>query len=249
MILKGVCINYGNNISPEQKEILKQHLNDGEWSFNKGSIEASFKSNNGAILNIYTKTYSFQGTNQDELKVRIDELLSGKVEYEQTKNSKEIFIVYGHDKTSKEQLQLILKTLDLNHCMVTNDTSLTIIEALEQKISEVMCGIVLLTPDDLAISKQLFEKHKDEGSINDRLMFRARQNVILEMGMLLSKLGRENVIILLKGQVEYPSDMSGIFYLAYQEHISEIVNKLVSRLTSLGFQIDSNKLIEAINIG
>lgn len=133
--------------------------------------------------------------------------------------------------------------------MVTNDTSLTIIEALEQKISEVMCGIVLLTPDDLAISKQLFEKHKDEGSINDRLMFRARQNVILEMGMLLSKLGRENVIILLKGQVEYPSDMSGIFYLAYQEHISEIVNKLVSRLTSLGFQIDSNKLIEAINIG
>lgn len=80
-------------------------------------------------------------------------------------------------------------------------------------------------------------------------MFRARQNVILEMGMLLSKLGRENVIILLKGQVEYPSDMSGIFYLAYQEHISEIVNKLVSRLTSLGFQIDSNKLIEAINIG
>ena len=238
-----------NNISPEQKEILKQHLNDGEWSFNKGSIEASFKSNNGAILNIYTKTYSFQGTNQDELKVRIDELLSGKVEYEQTKNSKEIFIVYGHDKTSKEQLQLILKTLDLNHCMVTNDTSLTIIEALEQKISEVMCGLVLLTPDDLAISKQLFEKHKDEGSINDRLMFRARQNVILEMGMLLSKLGRENVIILLKGQVEYPSDMSGIFYLAYQEHISEIVNKLVSRLTSLGFQIDSNKLIEAINIG
>ena len=238
-----------NNISPQQKEILKQHLNDGEWSFNKGSIEASFKSNNGAILNIYTKTYSFQGTNQDELKVRIDELLSGKVEYEQTKNSKEIFIVYGHDKTSKEQLQLILKTLDLNHCMVTNDTSLTIIEALEQKISEVMCGIVLLTPDDLAISKQLFEKHKDEGSINDRLMFRARQNVILEMGMLLSKLGRENVIILLKGQVEYPSDMSGIFYLAYQEHISEIVNKLVSRLTSLGFQIDSNKLIEAINIG
>lgn len=238
-----------NNISPEQKEILKQHLNDGEWSFNKGSIEASFKSNNGAILNIYTKTYSFQGTNQDELKVRIDELLSGKVEYEQTKNSKEIFIVYGHDKTSKEQLQLILKTLDLNHCMVTNDTSLTIIEALEQKISEVMCGIVLLTPDDLAISKQLFEKHKDECSINDRLMFRARQNVILEMGMLLSKLGRENVIILLKGQVEYPSDMSGIFYLAYQEHISEIVNKLVSRLTSLGFQIDSNKLIEAINIG
>lgn len=133
-----------NNISPEQKEILKQHLNDGEWSFNKGSIEASFKSNNGAILNIYTKTYSFQGTNQDELKVRIDELLSGKVEYEQTKNSKEIFIVYGHDKTSKEQLQLILKTLDLNHCMVTNDTSLTIIEALEQKISEVMCGIYFL---------------------------------------------------------------------------------------------------------
>jgi len=229
-------------LNQEQKEILKQYLNDGEWSFNKGSIEACYKANSGAILNIYPKSYNFQGSNQEELKAKVDEILSGNTISEQTQVNKEIFIVYGHEKSSKEQLQLVLKTLDLNHCMVTNDTSLTIIEALEQKITDAMCGIVLLTPDDLAISKQLFEKHKDEGTINDRLMFRARQNVILEMGMLLSRLGRENVIILLKGQVECPSDMSGIFYLGYQEHISEIVNKLVDRLTKLGFQIDSKNL-------
>lgn len=237
------------NLNQEQKELLKSQLIDGEWSFHKGSIEASFKANNGAILNIYPKSFSFQGTNQEELKTKVDEILAGKIIIEVTQDNKEIFIVYGHDKSSKEQLQLVLKTLDLNHCMVTNDTSLTIIEALEQKITEVNCGIVLLTPDDLAISKQLFEKHKNDGAINDRLMYRARQNVILEMGMLLSRLGRENVIILLKGQVEYPSDMNGIFYLSYQEHISEIVNKLVDRLTKLGFEIDSKNLIEAINLG
>lgn len=236
-------------LNQEQKELLKNQLNDGEWSFNKGSIEASFKANSGAILNIYPKSFNFQGTNQEELKGKVDEILSYRVILETSQDNKEIFIVYGHDRFSKEQLQLVLKTLDLNYSMVTNDTSLTIIEALEQKITDISCGIVLLTPDDLAISKQLFEKHKHEGAINDRLMYRARQNVILEMGMLLSRLGRENVIILLKGQVEYPSDMSGIFYLGYQEHISEIVNKLVDRLTKLGFQIDSKNLIEAINLG
>ncbi len=236
-------------INQEQKELLKQHLKDGEWSDSKGNIEASFRSDSGAILNIFPKSYNFQGTNKEELKKKVEEILVGKPILEQTQGNKEIFIVYGHDKPSKEQLQLVLKTLDLNHCMVTNDTSLTIIEALEQKISDISCGIVLLTPDDLAISKQLFEKHKDEPDIGDRLMYRARQNVILEMGMLLAELGRENVIILLKGEVEYPSDMSGVFYLSYQEHISEIVNKLVDRLTKLNFKIDSDKLIEAINLG
>lgn len=236
-----------NKITQEQKELLQQNLKNGEWSFDKGSIEASFKSNSGAILNIYSKSFAFQGTNQEDLKNQVELILNGE-QLERDSEDKEIFIVYGHEKASKEQLQLVLKTLDLNHSMVTNDTSLTIIEALEQKITEINCGIVLLTPDDLAISKQQYEKHKSEDKIDDKLMYRARQNVILEMGMLLSRLGRENIIILLKGQVEYPSDMSGIFYLPYQEHISEIVNKLVDRLTKLGFKIDSAKLIEAINL-
>lgn len=179
-----------NKITQEQKELLQQNLKSGEWSFDKGSIEASFKSNNGAIFNIYSKTYAFQGTNQDDFKSQVELILNGALPECDSKD-KEIFIVYGHEKASKEQLQLALKTLDLNHSVVTNDTSLTIIEALEQKITEINCGIALLTPDDLAISKQQYEKYKSEDKIDHKLMYGARQNVMLEMGMLLSKLGRE----------------------------------------------------------
>ena len=43
---------------------------------------------------------------------------------------------------------------------------------------------------------------------------RARQNVVLEMGMLIARLGRTNVAILKKGHVEVPSDAQGIVYLS-----------------------------------
>ena len=38
---------------------------------------------------------------------------------------------------------------------------------------------------------------------------RARQNVILELGMLLVRLGRKRVAILHKGSLELPSDITG----------------------------------------
>lgn len=72
-------------------------------------------------------------------------------------------------------------------------TGRTIIEALEQEIgpdaAEVKFGIVLLTLNDLGYSKT-------EGA--EKLQPRARQNVVLEMGVLLSSMGRKNVAILKK---------------------------------------------------
>ena len=42
---------------------------------------------------------------------------------------------------------------------------------------------------------------------------RARQNVVFEHGYLISKLGRENVCSLVKGEIETPNDMSGVVYV------------------------------------
>ena len=88
----------------------------------------------------------------------------------------------------------------------------TVIEKLESAMEEVDFAIVLATPDD-------------EGyrvGRPDEKAFRARQNVVLEMGMLLAKLGRENVAILLKTQeeMERPSDINGLIYVPFRDNIA-----------------------------
>ena len=67
---------------------------------------------------------------------------------------------------------------------------------------------------------------------------RARQNVVLEMGMLISSIGRKNVAILKKGHIETPSDAQGILYLAFNDHVKETVPRLADRLRSSGFNIN-----------
>ena len=75
---------------------------------------------------------------------------------------------------------------------------------------------------------------------------RARQNVVLEMGMLLVGLGRENVIVLRKGETEIPSDISGVFYLSYKNHVRESVKQHIERLKKIGFEIDMSKILDVL---
>ncbi len=155
--------------------------------------------------------------------------------------------MYGHDHISREQLEFILTKLGINHTKVTNNTGMTIIETLETNISKIHAGIVLLTPDDYSINKLDFEKNENNPKELELLITkRARQNVILEMGMLLASLGRENVIVLRKEETEIPSDISGVFYLSYKEHIKETLKPLVERLEKIGFKINKEKLLEVL---
>ncbi|MBN1216812.1 MAG: nucleotide-binding protein, partial [Candidatus Lokiarchaeota archaeon] len=83
----------------------------------------------------------------------------------------------------------------------------TIIEKFE-RYSDVGFAIILLSPDDYVSSMKNGESKKT---------FRARQNVILELGYFLGKLGRERTLALYKfnDQFEFPSDISGLLYLLY----------------------------------
>jgi predicted nucleotide-binding protein len=121
----------------------------------------------------------------------------------------------------------------------TSGGGLTIIEALEEEIGREgnsKFGIVLLTPDDIGYSKI-------DGAENAQP--RARQNVVLEMGMLISTVGRKNTVILKKGHLEVPSDANGILYLGFNDHVKEIVPKLVDRLKASGFEMESTKITNA----
>lgn len=151
--------------------------------------------------------------------------------------SQKIFIVHGHDHVALEQLELILRRLDLEPFILKNagGNGLTLIEALEKETcnDSIGFGIVLLTPDDMGYVKTASAETAQP---------RARQNVILEMGMLISALTRKNVAILIKQHVEIPSDAGAIIYIPFNDHVKETVPQLADRLMETGFTIDPKKL-------
>lgn len=156
--------------------------------------------------------------------------------------NKKVFVVHGHDDVAREQLELVLHKLGLDPFVLANTGGggLTIIEALEQEIgpkqSQARFGIVLMTPDDMGYSKK-----DGEAAIQPR----ARQNVVLEMGMLISAVGRPNVAILKKGHLEAPSDAQGILYLGFNDHVKETVPRLADRLRAAGFVLNPENISKA----
>jgi predicted nucleotide-binding protein len=141
-----------------------------------------------------------------------------------------IFIVYGHDTGARDQLELLLRRMGFNPIILGNLAAAgdTIIEKLERYIGEhgnVGFACVLLTPDD-------------EGHIAgkpEEKRYRARQNVVLELGMVLGKVGRRRVAILHKSSVELPSDIHGLIYIPFQERIEEARNLLFKELRGAGY--------------
>ncbi len=135
-----------------------------------------------------------------------------------------VFIVHGHDEAKKWELKNFLAKLGLEPLILheQDDRGMTIIEKFEHYASQCRFAFVLLTPDDSV-------SHPD----TQESKWRARQNVIMELGWFMAKLGRERVIIIHKGQVEIPSDMLGIIYLPFRESILEVSEKIRQRLQGL----------------
>lgn len=149
-------------------------------------------------------------------------------------NDGSIFVVHGRDHEARDQLELVLRRLGLEPFVlqVTGGGGDTLIEALERQIgksAQSSFGIVLATPDDLGYLKS--ETPEDAKP-------RARQNVIMEMGMLLASLTRKRCAILQKGYVEMPSNMGGVITIPFNDHVREAVPKLVQRLQEAGFKLD-----------
>ena len=89
-----------------------------------------------------------------------------------------------------------------------------------------------MTPDDLGTSK---DKPRD-------LKPRARQNVILELGYFVAKLGRGRVCCLNKGGFEIPSDYYGVVYIPMD--VGEWRFQLAKEMKQVIKNIDLNKLVD-----
>lgn len=146
-------------------------------------------------------------------------------------NSKQVFIVHGHDSSAKNELARIIdREFKLESIVLHEqpDKGRTIIEKLEHVSKLPGYAFVLLTPDDLGgirIPNENIEYfNSPDMKVTDQktqFKYRARQNVILELGYFLGLLGRDRVCCLYKEAVELPSDISGILYKRFVENVSE----------------------------
>ena len=95
-----------------------------------------------------------------------------------------VFIVHGRDTLLRTQVENVLRALGLEPIILQEQANIgkTIIEKIEE-CTDVGFGIVLYTPCDEGRLKS------EDGELKPR----ARQNVVLEHGYLMAKLGRERV--------------------------------------------------------
>ena len=215
----------------------------GEWS-EDGNGKHVFKSQRRGILNYWPNKGTVQCQGKQDPKAELEAIFNqdGAVAVPAPKPADEktkIFVVHGHDTHALEQLELILRRLGLDPYILQNNDgeSKTLIEALEQQIyKEAAFGIVLLTPDDYG-----YPKAKGE----DERQPRARQNVILELGMVLASLGRERMVLLKKGALEIPTDVNGVIYLEFNEHVKDIAVRLATRMKGAGIPIDDALIAKA----
>jgi predicted nucleotide-binding protein len=193
----------------------------------------------GEIVNVFDNgTVTVQGKFQAEVKEALGvDLGLVSATAGQPKPSRKVFVVYGHDTHAKTQLEAMLRRWDLDPFILDQLPSegQTVIEKLEKYTQgDVSFAVVLATPDD-------------EGNIvgkQDEKKLRARQNVVLELGLLLSKLGRAKVAILLKNQekMERPSDIQGLIYLPFTDDVAETKVQLAKEMEKQGISIAMAKL-------
>ena len=146
----------------------------------------------------------------------------------------EVFIVHGRDDGAKDAVALFIRDLGFKEIILDKkpNSGLTIIEKFEKHASNTDFAIALLTPDDVGALR--------EGADNE-LKSRARQNVILELGYFMGKLGRKKVCLIIKGKLENPSDLDGVLHVP-MGNSDDSRMKVAKEMKQAGLPVDMNKL-------
>lgn len=144
---------------------------------------------------------------------------------------RKVFVVHGHDEGAREAVARFLGQIGFQEIILHEQANQgrTVIEKVVAH-GDVGFAVVLLTPDDEGCKKGETPKP------------RARQNVVLELGYFLGRLGRERVCALKRGDVEIPSDFDGVVYEPFDAS-GGWRQALGRELEAAGFDIDWNKVM------
>jgi predicted nucleotide-binding protein len=143
-----------------------------------------------------------------------------------------VFVVHGHDEEAKQAVARCIEKLGLEAVILHEQPNQgrTIIEKFED-YAGVGFAVVLLTPDDVGAARA------DQANLRPR----ARQNVVLELGFFIGRLGRQRVCALHRGDVELPSDLSGVLWLDL-DRAGAWRLRLAREMKEAGLDVDLNRL-------
>lgn len=199
------------------KEIKKEYVSTKE-SKESHVFNFSYKSNptSNQMHNIVQTTNS------------LDEQINSKSKYK-------IFIVHGHDKEMMLDVARTIEKLGMETIILHEqaNSGKTIIEKFHSNSHNISFAIILMSPDDKGCKADLFP---------ESVKYRARQNVILELGYFIGTLGRDKVFVLVKNpeELEIPSDILAVIYTSYK---SGWEKELIKEMKVCGIDVDMNKLI------
>jgi hypothetical protein len=143
-----------------------------------------------------------------------------------TNRPSKVLLIHGHAE-DRIELQKWLEHQKLAHPVIMGQqftAGQTLPEKFEGLADEADAAIALATPDDLAST----------ASGAEITQARARQNVWVEVGWFWGRLGRNRVLLLVRGDVEIPSDLDGIEILKYTQSVLERDREIQSFLLQLG---------------
>jgi predicted nucleotide-binding protein len=147
--------------------------------------------------------------------------------------TRKVFVVHGHDDGAREAVARFLERIGFEAIVLHEQANRgrTVIEKIEAH-GDVDFAVVLLTPDDEGRAR------------NGNLEPRARQNVLLELGYFIGRLGRERVCALKRGEVEIPSDFAGVVWQAMDDG-GGWRQTLSRELEAAGHEVDWNTVMRS----
>ena len=147
--------------------------------------------------------------------------------------SRRVFVVHGHNEEFKQTVARTLEQLDLEPIILHEqaDRGRTVIEKFEQS-ADVDFAVVLMSGDDFGGAKS---------TNREDYRPRARQNVLLELGYFVGKLGRDNVCVLAEAGLEMPSDYVGVLFKPYDTG-GVWRYQLAEEIKAAGIDVDLNRL-------
>ena len=210
---KNQAILYLQNVIGDTKSLKR--FEDESKEFETHHYQPSHLENMVCVLDAYLQS----GFSED-----------GKSIVNQSAGSFEkVFVVHGHDEAVNQEVARTLEKMGLEAIILREqpNSGQTIIEKFESYAKDVRFAIILLTADD---------------KIDGEDIYRARQNVIFEMGYFMGALGRKNVMCMVQEQVEKPGDIDGVVYtLIDNSGIWKF--SMVKELVACGYKVDANSIL------
>ena len=231
-LLKSIKVNkvvlFWSHVTAD-KLVLPNHENLVSAKDKKYLIESIVK---GKVKGVYLCTEKFLPSTENRLSPN---LLTTSV----SKNlSRRIIVVTGSDEEMNQALNVALTKLSIVPVVLCEEPSQgkKIVENFSRDYADIAFAVVSLFPDDFGYAK-------NEAATKRKL--RPKQDVIFELGFLLGKLGKGNVLVFFRecANFEIPSDFEGIKLTAFDDRDSWKL-ALIRELSNRGLAVEGSRILK-----